>query len=73
MIKGLEKWYDLIVEERDKHLELAEKESSEYHFNVAHGLTEAIRLYDKSGLNEELNKFNVFMDELCKKPVDGSL
>lgn len=69
-MKDLEKWYSLIIAERNKHLKLAEEKSNEYHFNVAHGLTEAIRLFDKAGLNEELNNFMDVMDDLYKKSED---
>lgn len=41
----LNKWYDIIVKERDRRLSQS-KENGDYNFNVAHGLTEAIRLYD---------------------------
>lgn len=40
-------WYDLIIKERDRRLALS-KETGDYHFIVAHGLTDAIRLYDKA-------------------------
>lgn len=65
-IKLVEVWYSSIIKERDKRL-AASRVVGDYHFAVAHGLTESIRLFDESGLNEEFNKFKDLVKEMEKE------
>ena len=58
--------YQKIVDKRDKYLKDS-KEVGDYNFNVAHGLTEAIRCFKFCGNCEEFTHESADGDGCCEK------